>query len=228
MGEKEQAALEQRRRRAAAVVDILEKKYPDALCSLTYRKDYELLIAVRLSAQCTDARVNIVTQTLFERYPTLESFAEADPGELEQAVRPCGFYKVKAADIRKSCRLLLERHGRHVPGTMEELLALPGVGRKTANLLLGDLFHQPGAVVADTHCIRIAGRLGLVDSADPAKVEQQLREVVAPDKSNDLCHRLVLFGREVCKARKPDCGNCPIAKLCPYEKEAGAPAKKTP
>ena len=197
MGEKEQAALEQRRRRAAAVVDILEKKYPDALCSLTYRKDYELLIAVRLSAQCTDARVNIVTQTLFERYPTLESFAEADPGELEQAVRPCGFYKVKAADIRKSCRLLLERHGGHVPGTMEELLALPGVGRKTANLLLGDLFHQPGAVVA-------------------------------PDKSNDLCHRLVLFGREVCKARKPDCGNCPIAKLCPYEKEAGAPAKKTP
>ncbi len=226
MGEKGQAEKQERRRRAAAVVEILEKKYPDALCSLTYQKDYELLISVRLSAQCTDARVNIVTQTLFEQYPTLESFANANLEQLEQAVRPCGFYKVKAADIQNACRLLLERHGGHVPGTMEELLALPGVGRKTANLLLGDLFGQPGVVVADTHCIRIAGRLGLVDSADPAKVEQQLREVVAPDKSNDLCHRLVLFGREVCKARKPACGDCPLAQLCPYEKEQGALRQK--
>ena len=210
------------------IIETLKGIYPDGLCSLQYKKDYELLFAVRLSAQCTDERVNKVTPALYARFPTLESFAEADPAEVGEYIHSCGFYNGKARDIVACAQQLVERHGGKVPGTMEELLALPGVGRKTANLLLGDLFHQPGAVVADTHCIRIAGRLGLVDSADPAKVEQQLREVVAPDKSNDLCHRLVLFGREVCKARKPDCGNCPIAKLCPYEKEAGAPAKKTP
>ena len=215
MEKAEQTRMRERKKRAAAVVEALERTYPDALCSLTYRKDYELLISVRLSAQCTDARVNIVTQTLFETYPTLESFADADLEQLQEAVRPCGFYKVKAADIKKTCRLLLERHGGRVPDTMEELLALPGVGRKTANLLLGDLYGQQGALVADTHCIRIAGRLGLVDSAEPAKVEAQLREVVAPDKSNDLCHRFVLFGRETCKARKPLCGDCPLAELCP-------------
>ena len=215
MNRAEQMQKQERVQRAATVVKELERAYPDALCSLTYRKDYELLISVRLSAQCTDARVNIVTQTLFETYPTLESFAQADLEQLQEAVRPCGFYKVKAADIKQTCRLLLERHGGRVPDTMEQLLALPGVGRKTANLLLGDLYGQPGAVVADTHCIRIAGRLGLVNSAEPAKVEAQLREVVAPDKSNDLCHRFVLFGREICKARKPLCGSCPLAQICP-------------
>ena len=210
---------EERRARAEAVAEALEQRYPDALCSLSYRKDYELMISVRLSAQCTDARVNIVTETLFEKYPTLESFAQADLAELQEAVRPCGFYKVKGSDIKEACRLLIERHGGRVPNSMEELLALPGVGRKTANLLMGDLFGQQGAVVADTHCIRIAGRLGLVDSKEPEKVEAQLREVVDPAKSNDLCHRFVLFGREVCKARKPACGSCPLAGLCPGRQE---------
>ena len=140
MEKAEQTRMRERKKRAAAVVEALERTYPDALCSLTYRKDYELLISVRLSAQCTDARVNIVTQTLFETYPTLESFADADLEQLQEAVRPCGFYKVKAADIKKTCRLLLERHGGRVPDTMEELLALPGVGRKTANILRGDLY----------------------------------------------------------------------------------------
>lgn len=206
---------EERRRRAAAVVEALERRYPDALCSLSYRRDYELMISVRLSAQCTDARVNAVTETLFETYPTLESFAQADLAQLQEAVRPCGLYKVKGADIKEACRLLLERHGGRVPNSMEALLALPGVGRKTANLLMGDLFGQQGAVVADTHCIRIAGRLGLVDSKEPARVEAQLREVVDPAKSNDLCHRFVLFGREVCKARNPVCAGCPLEQLCP-------------
>ena len=225
---KEPEDLTDKKELALEVIDRLKKEYPDAGCTLDYDHAWQLLVSVRLAAQCTDARVNIVVEDLFARYPSVAALAAAEPEDIEAIVKPCGLGHSKARDISACMRMLRDKYNCQVPTTFEELLALPGVGRKTANLLLGDLFHQPGAVVADTHCIRIAGRLGLVDSADPAKVEQQLREVVAPDKSNDLCHRLVLFGREVCKARKPDCGNCPIAKLCPYEKEAGAPAKKTP
>ena len=203
-----------KRRRAAEIVARLEEYYPGPQCSLTYVKDYEMLFAVRLSAQCTDARVNIVTKDLFRTYPTLRSFAEANLEELQEAVRPCGFFRNKGKDIKETAALLLERHGGRVPESMEELLALPGVGRKTANLILGDLYGQP-TVVADTHCIRITGRLGLVDSKQPEQVERQLAELIEPDKGNDFCHRLVQFGRDVCVARKARCGLCPLTDLCP-------------
>lgn len=199
--------------RAAEVTRRLEEKYPKASCSLDYGKDYELLISVRLAAQCTDARVNIVTEDLFKKYPTIESFAEADLEELRQDVKPCGFYKVKGADIKNMCGILIDQYGGRVPDTMEELLALPGVGRKTANLILGDIYGQP-AVVTDTHCIRISNRLGLAESPDPYKVELALKEVLDPAKSNDFCHRLVLFGREICQARKPKCPECPLFDVC--------------
>ncbi|MBQ3076991.1 MAG: endonuclease III [Clostridia bacterium] len=213
------------RERAAEVVRLLELRYPGSLCGLDYEHDYQLLIAVRLSAQCTDARVNQITPGLFAAYPTLQSLAEAELADLERIVHPCGFYRHKAKDIKESARLLLERHGGRVPDSMEALLALPGVGRKTANLLLGDLYGHSGCVVADTHCIRISGRLGLTDSDDPLKVETQLRALVDPDKSNDLCHRFVLFGREICKARGPQCGQCELRPLCPSaETAAGAAA----
>ncbi len=199
--------------RAAEITRRLENKYPKAVCSLDYGKDYELLISVRLAAQCTDARVNIVTQDLFKKYPTLGSFAEADLEELRAGVKSCGFYKVKGADIKNMCRILIDCHGGRVPDTMEALLALPGVGRKTANLILGDIYGVP-AVVADTHCIRISNRLGLAVSPDPYKVELALKEVLDPAKSNDFCHRLVLFGREICQARKPKCAQCPLFDAC--------------
>lgn len=198
-----------------SVISILKDRYPDALCALHYRKDYELMIAVRLSAQCTDARVNLITPILFEAYPTLESMAQADLAHVEEIVRPCGFYKHKARDIILACQMLLTDFGGKVPGTMEELLKLPGVGRKTANLLLGDIFDVPGSVVCDTHCIRIAGRLGLTDgSKEPEKVEQQLRAILPPEESSNFCHRIVLFGRDICIARKPKCGECPLAMHC--------------
>lgn len=199
---------------ALAVIEALRQRYPDALCSLTWRKDYELLVSVRLSAQCTDAMVNVVTERLFAAYPTLESLAAADLAQLREMVRPCGFYKVKGKDIKDTCTLLLERHNGRVPDTMEELLQLPGVGRKSANLILGDVYGKP-AVVTDTHCIRICNRLGLTDSAVPEKVEQRLWELLPPEESNNFCHRLVLFGREVCTARKPRCADCPLALVCP-------------
>ena len=200
-------------KKAKEATKRLEEKYPDAMCSLDYEKDYELLISVRLAAQCTDARVNIVTKELFKKYPTLESFANADVDELREEVRPCGFYKVKGADIKNMCRIIKDEHGGKVPGTMEALLALPGVGRKTANLILGDVYNEP-AVVTDTHCIRISNRLGLADSTDPYKVELALKEVLNPEKSNNFCHRLVFFGREVCSARRPKCGECPLFDIC--------------
>ena len=203
-----------KKQRAAAAVQILKERYPDALCSLTYEKPYELMIAVRLSAQCTDARVNIVTKTLFEQYPTLESFAEADLPALEEAVRPCGFYRTKAKSIRDAARRLLEVYGGVIPDTMEELLTLPGIGRKTANLLLGDVYGKP-AVVADTHFIRITGRLGLTAHKEPEKVEADLRKLLPPEESSDFCHRGVLFGRDVCRARSPKCSECPLRELCP-------------
>ncbi len=201
--------------KAAAVVDILKRRYPDT-CSLVAEKDYELLFSTRLSAQCTDARVNVVTKELYARYPTLQALAEADLEELCAIVKPCGLFRTKANDIKSSANLLLERFGGRVPDTMEELLTLPGVGRKTANLILSDIYGKP-AIVADTHCIRISNRLGLVPPAcgkDPYKVELALKQVVEPAEQASLCHRFVHFGRDICTARGPRCGECPLRELC--------------
>ena len=197
-----------------AIIDALKKAYPDPACALHYKKDYELMIAVRLSAQCTDARVNLITPALFAAYPTLEAMAAADISHVEQLVHSCGFYKHKARDIVLGCQMLLSEYGGKVPDTMEKLLKIPGVGRKTANLLLGDLYRVPGSVVCDTHCIRICGRLGLSTGKEPEKVEQQLRKVLPPEESSDFCHRIVLFGRETCTARSPKCSQCPLALWC--------------
>ena len=198
----------------SAIITALKALYPDAQCSLDYGKDYELLFSVRLAAQCTDARVNLVTPALFARYPTLEAFAEADVDEVGQYIHSCGFWRAKARDIVASARMLREAFGGRVPDTMEQLLRLPGVGRKTANLLLGDIYGVPGSVVCDTHCIRICGRLGLTVGKEPEKVERQLRSILPPEESSDFCHRLVMFGREVCTARSPKCGECPLSPFC--------------
>ena len=200
-------------KRVAGVVEALKESYPDPRCALEYEKDYELMIAVRLSAQCTDERVNLVTPALFARYPTLESLAQADISEVEGYVRSCGFYHNKARDIVLSCQMLLERFGGRVPGTMEELTSLPGIGRKTANLILGDIYHQP-AYVCDTHCIRITNKLGLASGKEPEKVERQLRAILPPEESSDFCHRIVLHGRAVCTARKPACERCTLRPYC--------------
>jgi endonuclease-3 len=203
-----------KKQRALLAIEGLKRLYPDAICSLDYREAYELLISVRLSAQCTDARVNIVTQVLFEKYPTLESLANAGYDEIEEIVRPCGLGKTKAKDIVEMSKMLIEQYGSVVPDTMEELLKLPGVGRKTANLILGDVYHKP-SVVTDTHCIRICGRLGLTDGSKvPLAVEKQLWKVLPPEESGDFCHRLVLFGREYCTARSPKCELCPLRESC--------------
>lgn len=204
----------------SAIIEALKKLYPDAICSLDYQKDYELLFSVRLAAQCTDARVNLVTPALFERFPTLEAFAAATPEEVGEYVRSCGFWRAKAKDIVGSAQMLLRDFGGRVPDNMDDLLRLPGVGRKTANLILGDVYGKEG-YVCDTHCIRITGRLGITDgSKDPLKVEQQLRKVIPPEESNDFCHRMVLHGRALCMARAPQCGDCPLRELCDYGKEA--------
>ena len=197
-----------------AIIDILKEKYPDPACALHYEKDYELMIAVRLSAQCTDARVNLVTPALFAAYPTLEAMANAQISDIENYVHSCGFYKHKARDIVLGCQMLLSDYGGKVPGTMEELLRIPGVGRKTANLLLGDLYKEPGSVVCDTHCMRICERLGLSKGREPEKVEKQLRAILPPAESSDFCHRIVLFGREVCTSQRPKCESCPLAMHC--------------
>ena len=197
-----------------AIIAELERLYPDALCSLEYKNDYELLFAVRLSAQCTDARVNQVTPALFARFPTLESFAQADEEEVGQYVHSCGFWRAKAHDLVASAQMLLRDFGGKVPDNMEDLLRLPGVGRKTANLILGDIYGKEG-YVCDTHCIRITGRLGLTDgSKDPLRVEKQLRTCLPPEKSSDFCHRMVLHGRAVCTARNPHCDACTLRPLC--------------
>lgn len=197
-----------------AIIAELERLYPDALCSLEYKKDYELLFAVRLSAQCTDARVNQVTPALFARFPTLESFAQADEEEVGQYVHSCGFWRAKAHDLVASAQMLLRDFGGKVPDNMEDLLRLPGVGRKTANLILGDIYGKEG-YVCDTHCIRITGRLGLTDgSKGPLRVEKQLRTCLPPEKSSDFCHRMVLHGRAVCTARNPHCDACTLRPLC--------------
>jgi len=196
------------------IIEILKSRYPVAPCALHYETDYQLMIAVRLSAQCTDARVNLITPALFAKYPTLEAMASADIADVENLVHSCGFYHHKARDIVLGCQMLIDEYGGKVPDTMEKLLNIPGVGRKTANLLLGDLYGVPGSVVCDTHCIRICGRLGLVGSKVPEVVEQQLRKILPPEESSDFCHRIVLFGREVCTARSPSCNQCPLALHC--------------
>ena len=197
------------------IVRRLLAEYPEAVCSLDYGKDYELLFSVRLSAQCTDERVNQVTPALFARFPTLEAFAEADVAEVEELVHSCGFFRAKARDIVQCAVVLLDKYGGKVPDSMEELLKLPGVGRKTANLLLGDLYRVPGSVVVDTHCIRLSNRLGLVDGLkEPEKIETALRGILPPESSSDFCHCLVLHGRAVCDARRPRCETCCLRDLC--------------
>ena len=204
-------------KRASLAVEALKKIYPDAACALEWGGEdaWKLLIMGRLSAQCTDARVNIVCRELFSVFPTLESVANAPIEELERIVHPCGLYRMKAKDIKYACLMLLEEFGGKLPDTMEELLKLPGVGRKIANLLLGDIYKKP-AVVADTHCIRICGRLGFYpeDLKDPVKVEKIMSGYLAPEEQSDFCHRIVQFGRDVCIARAPKCGECPLAEIC--------------
>ena len=193
----------------------LEKLYPGTPCTLDYGEPYQLMMATRLAAQCTDARVNVVTKTLFKKYPTLQAFADADLAELEQDVKPCGFYHTKAKSLKEMAGQLINNFGGEVPSTMEELLTLSGVGRKTANLILGDVFGKP-AVVTDTHCIRISGRLGLTSNKEPAKVEKDLVKLLPPETSSDFCHRAVQFGRDICRARSPKCGECPLNYFCRY------------
>ncbi len=214
-----------RKERAQAAVEALEQVYPDAVCSLTYAHPYELLIATRLSAQCTDARVNIVTKELFRKYSTLLSLAEADVADIEAIVKPCGLFHTKARDIVNLSRMLIEDYGGELPDSLEELTKLPGVGRKTANLVMGDIFGKP-AVVTDTHCIRICGRLGLTKETEPYKVEMDLKKILPPEKSNDFCHRLVHFGREFCKARGPQCTACPLRGICRQAELDGKAASK--
>ena len=200
-----------------AIVEELKVLYPEGICSLEYKKDYELLFSVRLAAQCTDERVNKVTPALYARFPTLEALAEADIPEVEEYIHSTGFFRAKAKDIVLASQMLLRDYGGKVPDTMEDLLKLPGVGRKTANLILGDVYHIPGVVVADTHCIRITGLLGLTDGTkDPGKVETQLRAVLPPEESNDFCHRMVLHGRAVCIARRPQCTQCTLRPWCDH------------
>lgn len=209
---------------AALACEELEKIYPDIDCTLDYSKPYELMFAARLAAQCTDARVNIVTKTLFVKYPSLEAFANADLEELEQDVRPCGFYKTKAKSLKEMAGQLIENFGGEVPSTMEELLTLSGIGRKTANLMLGDVFGKP-AIVTDTHCIRITGRLGLTKNKEPAKVEMDLIKLIPPEISSHFCHQTVQFGRDICRARSPKCSECPLAYFCAYYKKTTAAHK---
>ena len=199
--------------KVAEILEILEELYPILVCSLDYEHAYELLFSARLAAQCTDARVNTVTPALFARYPSLEAFAAADVADVEEIIHPCGFIRSKARDIVACAQKLLSDYGGQLPDTVEELVKLPGVGRKTANLIVGDVFHKP-AIVTDTHCIRIANRLGLCQEKEPVKVERALWKIIPPEKGADFCHRLVLFGRDVCTARAPQCGNCPLASLC--------------
>lgn len=199
--------------KANMAVEALEKEYPDAICSLDYLAPHELLISTRLAAQCTDARVNIVTKDLYEKYRSVSDFANADVEDVKAIVKPCGFFNTKANDIVNMCRILMEKYDGKVPDTVEELIKLPGVGRKTANLVVGDIYGKP-AVVCDTHCIRITNLLGLTTTKNPTVCEKQLRAILPPEKSNDFCHRLVLHGRAVCKARRPDCEACCMKEFC--------------
>lgn len=197
------------------IIKLLEKEYPNPECSLEYKNTLHLLIATQLAAQCTDARVNMVTPALFKKYPDAKAFADAKQEELEEAIKSTGFYHNKARNIIACCKKLCEEFDGTVPGTMEELLSLPGVGRKTANLVLGDAFGKP-AVVVDTHCIRITRLIGITQNKEQEKIEKDLREILPPDKSNDFCHRMVMHGRAVCIARRPQCDRCVIKELCDY------------
>ena len=197
------------------IIRLLELDYPEASCSLDYVKDYELLFATRLAAQCTDERVNKITPAFYAAYPTLQSIADADVADVEKYIHSCGFYHAKARDIVCAAQMLVSDFGGRVPDTMEQLLRLPGVGRKTANLILGDVYNKP-AVVVDTHCIRLTNRIGLVATEDPVKIERALWQILPPDKASDFCHRLVLHGRAVCTARKPVCENCSLRDYCDY------------
>ena len=199
---------------ALNAIEMLKIKYPDAICSLVYSDPFELLVATRLSAQCTDARVNMVTPALFERFKGVDAFAEADVEEVGEYIKSCGLYKTKAKDLVKMAQQLKENYNSQVPDSIEALTTLSGVGRKTANLIVGDVYHKP-AVVVDTHCIRITRRLGLHNEKDAGKIEKILKNILPPEESNDFCHRLVLFGREICTARSPKCDTCPLADFCP-------------
>lgn len=202
-----------KKERAVRAVEILKELYPEAICSLTASNPFELLVAVRLSAQCTDARVNIVTPALFERYKTIEEYANADVKEVEKYIHSCGFYKSKAESIVGMAQKVLAEFDGKVPDTIEDLITLPGVGRKTANLIVGDIYGKP-AIVVDTHCIRITNRLGLVAEKDPKKIEFLLKKIIPAEEGSDFCHRLVLFGRDVCSARKPLCDECKMSEIC--------------
>ncbi|MBE7056918.1 MAG: endonuclease III [Ruminococcaceae bacterium] len=196
------------------IIEKLEELYPVAECSLDYENPLQLLISTQLSAQCTDARVNMVTPALFARFPDVKSFAEADVTEVEELIKSTGFYRNKAKNIVACCQRILSEYGGEVPDTMEDLLSLAGVGRKTANLVLGDAFGKP-SVVVDTHCIRLTNRLGLTKNKDPEKIEKDLWRILPPEKSSAFCHRLVLHGRAVCPARKPKCDQCVLGDVCP-------------
>lgn len=200
-------------KKAEEICDVLDTVYPEAKCSLEYDEPYQLMIATRLSAQCTDARVNIVTKDLFQQFPTLDSFADADITELEKAVHPCGFYKAKAKSVKEMCQRVRDVYGGKVPDNMEDLLTLSGIGRKTANLLLGDVYGKP-SVVTDTHCIRISGRLGLTKRHAPEQVEADLRKILPTARSSRYCHQIVQFGRDICTARNPKCEDCPLKNYC--------------
>ena len=212
-------SLKKEKQRAKGIVERLKTLYPEAVCALEWgggeENGWKLLVMGRLSAQCTDARVNIVCRELFEKYPTLEELADAPLEDIERIVRPCGLYRTKANDIKKACRSLIDDFGGVIPDNMEDLLTLSGVGRKIANLMLGDLYHK-AAIVADTHCIRICGRLGFYpeDMKDPVKTERIMSEIIEPCEQSDFCHRIVQFGRDVCSARSPKCNECIIADLC--------------
>lgn len=206
-----------RKERVKEILRILGEQYPEAECTLEFDSPWRLLFNTRLAAQCTDARVNIVAGPLYARYPTLEAFAEADITELEELVRPCGFYHTKASDLKTCAQILLKEHNGVVPETLDALLKLPGIGRKTANLVLGEVYGQP-ALVTDTHCIRLSNRLGLAQSTEPYKVELVLEKIIPPPERLKFCHRLVHHGRAVCTARSPRCGECALAALCPEAK----------
>ena len=206
-----------KKERAAAAVKLLSELYPNAVCSLEYRDAFQLLIATRLSAQCTDKRVNMVTPAPFKEFLTAQSMANADIARVEELIKTCGLYKTKAKDLVGIAKQITERFSGRVPDTIEELTTLPGVGRKTANLVCGDIYGKP-AVVTDTHFIRICGRLGLTDTTNPLKVENEMRKLLKPEDSNAFCHRTVLFGRDVCTARNPKCGACILNGICPKRK----------
>ena len=206
-----------KKERAAKIQEIFDDIYSDAKCSLDYETEHQLLVAVQLSAQCTDARVNLVTPALFEKYKTVEDFASADVSELEKYIKSCGFYRNKAKNIIESSRQIIELHGGKLPNTMEELTALAGVGRKTANLILGDVFSLP-AIVVDTHCIRLTNRFGLVNDKDPVRIEKALSKILEPQSSGRFCHQIVYHGRALCTARNPKCSDCPVKPYCKYGK----------